>query len=190
MVLLWLTTMTPQAQILCTPRSSSCDFPTSFQLLLLYVSFGLMAIGAGGIRSSSLAFGADQLDKRDCMRNAGMLGSFFSWYYVSASVSALIAVTFIVYIQDTMGWTVGFGIPAFLMFFSALSFFLASPFYVKVKATRSLLTGLAQVIVSSYRNRRIKLSSQASAEMFHQIKGSMPLMPSEKLRYQQISILS
>ncbi|KAG2691852.1 hypothetical protein I3760_08G025600 [Carya illinoinensis] len=183
MVLLWLTTMTPQAQIPCTLGSSSCNFPTSFQLLLLYFSFGLMAIGAGGIRSSSLAFGADQLDKRDNMRNAGMLGSFFSWYYVSTSVAALIAVTLIVYIQDTMGWTVGFGIPALLMFFSAFSFFLASPFYLKLKATRSLLTGLAQVLVSSYRNRHLKLSSQATAEMYHQMKGSMPLMPSEKLRF-------
>ncbi|KAJ6354522.1 hypothetical protein OIU77_005184 [Salix suchowensis] len=35
-----------------------------------------MAIGAGGIRSSSLAFGADQLGKRDKLQRAGILESY------------------------------------------------------------------------------------------------------------------
>ncbi|GMY38364.1 protein NRT1/ PTR FAMILY 1.2-like isoform X1 [Fagus crenata] len=183
MVLLWLTTITSDAKIPCSQSNSSCNFPTTFQLLLLYSSFGLMAIGGGGIRSSSLAFGADQLDKRGNMRNKAMLESFFSWYYVSVSASALIAVTLIVYIQDKMGWTVGFGIPALLMFLSALSFYLASPFYVKSKANSSLLTGFTQVVVASYKNRHIQLSSQATPKMFHHGKGSMLLMPSEKLRF-------
>uniref|UniRef100_A0A2N9F5W4 Major facilitator superfamily (MFS) profile domain-containing protein n=1 Tax=Fagus sylvatica TaxID=28930 RepID=A0A2N9F5W4_FAGSY len=158
MVLLWLTTITSDAKIPCSQR-------------------------AGGIRSSSLAFGANQLDKRGNMRNKAMLESFFSWYYVSVSASALIAVTLIVYIQDKLGWTVGFGIPALLMFLSALSFYLASPFYVKSKANSSLLTGFTQVVVASYKNRHIQLSSQATPEMFHHGKGSMLLMPSEKLRF-------
>lgn len=184
MVLFWLTSTTaPQAQVPCSKSSSSCIFPSAFQLLLVYSSFGLMAIGAGGIRSCSLAFGADQLEKRDNVRDAGMLESFFSWYYVSSAVSALFAVTFIVYIQDNLGWSVGFGIPAVFMFLSALSFFLASPYYVKLKANSSLLTGFAQVVVSSYRNRHIRLPSQATAEAYHQTKGSMLLMPSEKVRY-------
>ncbi|KAK7850275.1 protein nrt1/ ptr family 1.2 [Quercus suber] len=182
MVLLWLTTLNSQAKISCSQSSSSCNFSTAFKLLHLYSSFGLMAIGAGGLRSSSLAFGADQLDKRDNIRNAAMLESFFSWYYVSKTASALIAVTFIVYVQDKMGWMVGFGIPALLMSLSVLSFFLASPFYVKLKSDSSLLTGFTQVLVASYKNRRMRLSSQATPEIYHRINGSMLLLPSEKLR--------
>ncbi|KAK4558918.1 hypothetical protein RGQ29_008253 [Quercus rubra] len=183
MVLLWLTTLNSQAKISCSQSSSSCNFSTAFKLLHLYSSFGLMAIGAGGLRSSSLAFGADQLDKRDNIRNAAMLESFFSWYYVSKTASALIAVTFIVYVQDKMGWMVGFGIPALLMSLSVLSFFLASPFYVKLKSDSSLLTGFTQVLVASYKNRRMRLPSQATPEMYHHINGSMLLLPSEKLRF-------
>ncbi|KAJ6732478.1 PROTEIN NRT1/ PTR FAMILY 1.3 [Salix purpurea] len=52
---------------------------------------GLMAIGAGGIRSSSLAFGADQLGKRDKLQRAGILESFFSWYYATVSVAVFLA---------------------------------------------------------------------------------------------------
>ncbi|KAL4603413.1 hypothetical protein ACB092_10G122800 [Castanea dentata] len=183
MVLLWLTTMNSPAKISCSESSSSCNFSTTFQLLHLYSSFVLMAIGAGGLRSSSLAFGADQIDKRDNIRNAAMLERFFSWYYVSKTASALIAVTFIVYVQDKMGWMVGFGIPALLMSLSVLSFFLASPFYVKLNSDSSLLTGFTQVLVASYKNRHMRLSSQATPEMYHHKNGSMLLLPSEKLRF-------
>ncbi|KAK9211115.1 hypothetical protein WN943_000489 [Citrus x changshan-huyou] len=69
------------------------------------------------------------------------------------------------------------------MLLSALSFFTASPFYVKPKANTSLISGLIQVIVASYKNRNMKLSSQATEEMYHKRKGSMLLVPSENLRY-------
>ncbi|XP_031277450.1 protein NRT1/ PTR FAMILY 1.2-like [Pistacia vera] len=183
MVLLWSTAMFEQAKPPpCEPGSSICEPPTTFQLLLLYSSFGLMSIGAGGIRSSSLAFGADQLSRGDNLKDAGILQSYFSWYYVSVTVSSMFAVTCIVYIQDNMGWKVGLGVPAVLMFLSVLSFLLASPFYIKLKAKTSLLAGIAQVFVASYNIRHMKLSSQPTDEIYHQRRGSMLLKPSENLR--------
>ncbi|XP_044464349.1 protein NRT1/ PTR FAMILY 1.2-like [Mangifera indica] len=184
MVLLWLTAIIPSAKPpVCDPASEICERATTSQLLFLYSSLGFMSVGAGGIRSSSLAFGADQLNREDSIENAGILQRYFSWYYAAVSVASMVAVTCIVYIQDNLGWKVGLGVPAVLMFLSALSFFLASPFYVKLKAKTSLLTGLAQVIVASYRNRNVKLSSQATDEVYHHKKGSMLLKPSEKLRW-------
>lgn len=185
-MLLWLTTIIPDAKPpLCDPASSICEPPTASQLLFLYSSLGFMSVGAGGIRSSSLAFGADQLNNReDNLQNAGILQRYFSWYYVAVSVSSMFAVTCIVYIQDKLGWKVGLGVPAALMLLSVLSFFLASSFYVKLKAKTSLLTGLAQVIVASYKNRHMKSPSQATDDnIYHIRKKSMLLLPSEKLRY-------
>ena len=149
MVLLWLTTIFPGEK------------QTTYQYILLYASFGFMSIRAGGIRASSIAFGADQpINKEDNFKKAGVLQSYFGWYNVAITVSYIVAVTCIVYIQDHLGWTVGFGIPVVLMFLSATSFFFASPFYVKEKPNTNLLTGLAQVVVASYRNRHINISSQ------------------------------
>ncbi|XP_007012104.2 PREDICTED: protein NRT1/ PTR FAMILY 1.2 [Theobroma cacao] len=183
MVLLWLTAMFPQARPYCDQFSSICESPTAPQLLFLYFSLGLMSIGTGGIRSSSLVFGADQLNKGINPENAETLQSFFSWYYASVSFSALIAVTGIVYIQDNLGWKMGFGVPVMLMFISALSFYLASSLYVKLKARTSLFTGFAQVLVASFRNRHINLPSQATDEVYCLRKGSRLHMPSEKLRF-------
>jgi len=139
-----------------------------------------MSIGAGGIRSSSLAFGVDQLSKRD--KDAGIQESYFSWYYASVSMSSLIGLTVVVYIQDYMGWTVGFGVPAILMLIATLSFFLASPFYVMAEVKRNMLSGLAQVLVASYKNRFLQ-SSTENGTYYHQEKGSDLVMPTENLRY-------
>ncbi|CAK9166098.1 unnamed protein product [Ilex paraguariensis] len=167
----------------CDQSGDSCILPTTWQLVLLCSSFGLMSIGAGGIRSSSLAFGADQLKMQDKPKEDGALERYFGWYYASASLSVLIAMSCIVYIQDNIGWQVGFGVPAILMFLAALSFFLASPFYVKLKAEMNLLTGFAQVIVAAYRNRHLLLSSRRTDMLYHHKKRSMLVVPTDKLRF-------
>jgi len=184
MVLLWLTTIIPGARVpSCAHFSSICNNDaTTPQLVFLYFCLGLMSIGAGGIRSCSLAFGADQLSKRDSLKHAGILESFFSWYYFTSSASVFISMTCIVYIQDTMGWKVGFGVPVVLMILSTLSFFLASPIYVKPKAKASWLIGFARVLVASFRKRRIELSSLDTDELYHHRKGSALVVPSERIR--------
>lgn len=175
MALLWSTTMFPH----CDQLSNICESPTNSQLLLLYSSFGLMSIGAGGIRSSSMAFGADQLNTVDASKNASSLQSYFSWYYATMCLSAAIAVTVIVYVQDSLGWKVGFGIPTLLMLLSVFSFFSASSRYVKIKPKSSIVTGFTRVLLASYRNRHIKLSS---CDVYHRRKESKILVPTEDLR--------
>ncbi|KAL2516185.1 Protein NRT1/PTR FAMILY 1.2 [Forsythia ovata] len=183
MILLWLTAMISKASPPpCNQLTHNCKSASPAQYTLLIFSFGLMSIGAGGIRPCSLAFGADQLDKRDNPDNDRVLESFFSWYYASAAVSVLIALTGIVYIQDHVGWKVGFGVPALLMFASALLFFLASSLYVKQKASKSLFTGFAQVLVVAYKNRKLALPLYNSSR-YHREKGSEFTVPTEKLRF-------
>ncbi|KAK8698577.1 hypothetical protein V6N13_114689 [Hibiscus sabdariffa] len=183
-VLLWLTAMIPQARPYCDQFSSStCESPTAFHLLVFYCSLGLISVGAGGIRSSCLAFGADQVDDRNNPENAETFRSFFSWYYATVSFSALISLISIVYIQDKMGWKMGFGVPVMLMFVSALSFFLASSLYIKVQARASLFTGFAQVIMASFRNSHVELPSNDTNEVNYLRKEPMLQEPSEKLRF-------
>ncbi|KAK1549361.1 hypothetical protein Q3G72_000813 [Acer saccharum] len=175
MILLWLTTLFPEA-----------TKPTTFQFMVLYASFGFMTIGAGGIRASSAAFGADQVINTgdNNLKKPGVLQSYFGWYNVAITGSYIIAVTCIVYIQDHLGWTVGFGVPVLLMFLSAISFFLASPFYIKEKPNSNLLIGLVQVVVASFKNRQLNISSQATDDVtYYRRKDSNLLMPSDKLRF-------
>ncbi|KAG5523449.1 hypothetical protein RHGRI_035309 [Rhododendron griersonianum] len=185
MVLLWMTTVIPQARPpYCNQlKGESCKSPTGSQYVTLLFSFVLMSIGAGGIRPCSLAFGANQVDQRDNPNNKQVLEKFFSWYYAAISISVIIALTVIVYIQDNAGWKVGFGVPAILMFLSALAFFIASPFYIKQKATMSLFTNFARVIVVCIKNIKVAFPSDESNLRYHRMSDSTLSKPTRKLRF-------
>ncbi|GAB2293522.1 hypothetical protein Dimus_027729 [Dionaea muscipula] len=194
MVILWLTTVIPEAKPPpCNPLlSQDCQSPTATQFGMLVLALALMSIGAGGVRPCSQAFGADQVDRRDDPKNERILETFFNWYYATACLSVVIALTVIVYIQDHLGWRVGFGVPAILMFLSALSFFLAFPFYILLKPTKSLFTSFAQVVVAAFRNRQLALppsstttssSSHVVEYYYHHKKDSTIITPSNKLRF-------
>ncbi|KAK6264100.1 Proton-dependent oligopeptide transporter family - like 10 [Theobroma cacao] len=184
MILLWLTAMIPQSKPFpCDLLTQSCRSPTAAQMTLLTSSFVLISVGAGGVRPCSLAFGADQLDRRDNPKNDRVLESFFGWYYASAAISVLIALTGIVYIQDHLGWKVGFGVPAILMLLSAIVFFLASPLYLKQKASKSLFTGFVQVVVVAYKNRNLTFPLPNSSGCYHHKRDSKIVAPTDKLRF-------
>ncbi|CAN4105139.1 unnamed protein product [Withania somnifera] len=183
MFLFWLTSVIPQARPPpCVDSNNICGSAEIFQLFFLCFSMGIVAIGTGAIKSSSLAFGSDQLKREVYQENARAMERYFSWYYALYALSILVSLTCLVYIQVNMGWALGFGVPVFLMFLATLLIYLGTPFYVKLKPKSSLITGLFQVIVASYRNRGLRLSLHSADILYHQKKGS-DVVPSEKLRF-------
>ncbi|XP_058777179.1 protein NRT1/ PTR FAMILY 1.2-like [Vicia villosa] len=181
--LLWFTAMFPQARPpACIHPTGDCKSATKGQMAVLLSAFGLMSIGNGGL-SCSLAFGADQVNRKDNPNNNRVLEIFFSWYYAFMIIGMIIGLTGIVYIQDHLGWKIGFAVPAALMLLSTLLFFLASPLYVKITKRTTLFTGFAQVTVAAYKNRKFQLPSQNSPEFYHHNKDSDLLVPTDRLRY-------
>ncbi|XP_031120313.1 protein NRT1/ PTR FAMILY 1.2-like [Ipomoea triloba] len=184
--LLWVLTVIPQARP--SPCSESTDNicrseATTLQLFLLCTSLVLMSVGWGGMKTS-LAFGADQL-KNLQTKAVGVMEGYFSWYYAVSALSIIVAMTGLVYIQENMGWELGFGVLVVFSFLAALSFFLGSPFYVKPKPKKSLITGFIQVIVASYRNRHLHISSsgQKDSSVSYHSQGTKPILPTQTLRF-------
>ncbi|KAJ0581651.1 putative proton-dependent oligopeptide transporter family, MFS transporter superfamily [Helianthus annuus] len=157
MIFLWLTSVVPQLTPSCDGPDTSCNPPSLIHLVFLYTCFILLSIGSGCIRPCSIAFGADQLKHHPSLSNERVIERYFNWYYASVSISTIIALTAMVYIQEQLGWQVGFAIAVLIMLCSALMFVLGSSLYVKVKASESLFTGLVQVLVVAFNNRRIHL---------------------------------
>lgn len=85
------------------------------------------------------------------------MDSYFNWYYAFLTFSTVIASTVVVYIQDQLGWGIGFAVPVLFMFCSAFMFLLGSPFYVKDEVSKSPFSGFIQVLVVAFRNRKIRL---------------------------------
>lgn len=182
MILLWSTAMFPEARPPpCIDHGNNCSPSTTSQLALLCSSFILMAIGAGGIRGTSLAFGTDQIDKQEdgtnIKDNEGILASYIGWYYAASAISSLVGITCFAYLQEHFGWKIGFGIPVACMFVPALSFFLASTFYIKLKAKASLLIGLVQVIVASSDGRALNSWRLCTVDQVEELKALLNIIP-------------
>lgn len=154
-------------------NSGRCDKarPTPWQMAFLLTSFGLLVIGASGIRPCNLAFGADQFDPNTASGRRGT-NSFFNWYYFTYTFAAMVSFTVIVYVQSNVSWALGLAIPAILMFFSCAMFFAGTKIYVKVLPKGSPLTSIAQVIVSAIKKRRLELPQQPSLFLFDHFPNS------------------
>ncbi|KAH9675232.1 protein NRT1/ PTR FAMILY 3.1 [Citrus sinensis] len=135
------------------PTQKNCREASGLQLGVLYISLLLSSLGSGGIRPCVVAFAADQIDMRKATV-ANRKWNFFNWYYFCMGMATLTALTVVVYIQDNVGWGLGFGIPAIGMVMSVLAFVFGSPLYVKLKPGGSPLTRLTQVIVAAFKKRK------------------------------------
>ena len=133
-----------------------CRGPTTSQMAFLLTGFGLLIIGAGGIRPCNLAFGADQFNPKTESGKRGM-NSFFNWYYFTYTFAMMVSLTVIIYVQSDISWALGLAIPTILMLLSCVMFFLGTRIYVKVRPDGSPLTSVVQVMVASFKKRRVKL---------------------------------
>ncbi|KAJ6719501.1 OLIGOPEPTIDE TRANSPORTER-RELATED [Salix purpurea] len=141
----------------------NCESPTSMQLGVLLLGLGFLSIGTGGIRPCSIPFGVDQFDPTTEEGIKG-INSFYNWYYTTFTVVLLITLTAVVYVQDSVSWVLGFGIPTVLMLCSIILFFIGTRIYVHVKPEGSVFSGIAQVFAAAYKKRRLKLPDNCDGE--------------------------
>lgn len=143
----------------CTPEQlqlNQCIGPTPLHLGVLIGALALLGIGTGGIRPCSIPFGVDQFDPTTEEGRKG-INSFFNWYYVTFTIVIMIVLTVVVYIQNSVSWVLGFGIPAGLMLGSIVLFFIGTRVYIYVKPEGSVFTDMARFYVAAYRKRKLTL---------------------------------
>jgi peptide/histidine transporter 3/4 len=122
----------------------------------------LAALGTGGIKACSSALGADQFDAADPVERVAK-GSFFNWYYFSINIASLFAATVIVWVQDNIGWSVGFAIPTVLMGFGLAVFIAGGKIYRYRRTSGNPFTRVFQVVIVAARNYRLELPDGTSA---------------------------
>ncbi|KAM6546693.1 hypothetical protein CsatB_027429 [Cannabis sativa] len=138
--------------------SASLPGPSSFFFICgLY----LVALGTGGIKPCVSPFGGDQFDNTDS-KERSKKRSFFNWFYFTMSIGIFIATTFLAWIQDNVGWGLGFGIPTMCMGIAIACFLFGTPFYRFQKPNGSPITRMCQVLVASCRNRNLEMPKDSN----------------------------
>jgi peptide/histidine transporter 3/4 len=74
----------------------------------------------------------------------------------------MISLSLMVYIQSNVSWALGLGIPAALMLFSCLVYFMGTKYYVKVQPSGSPITNIVQVIAVAIKKRKLNADSLVS----------------------------
>lgn len=105
----------------------------------MFWSLCLISLGQGGYNPSLQAFGADQLgeeidlpscnNQTDQKRKKSKRTLFFTWWYFGICSGSLLGVSIMSYIQDTLGWSLGFAVPTLVMVSSIVLFSYGTKFY-------------------------------------------------------------
>ncbi|XP_024967224.1 protein NRT1/ PTR FAMILY 8.2-like [Cynara cardunculus var. scolymus] len=134
---------------------------TEAQIALCFTSLYLVSLGTGGIKPCVSSYGADQFDDHDEVEEK-QKSSFFNWFYFVINIGALVAHSVLVWIQDNVGWGWGFLVPTVAMAIAVVSFFSGTKLYRNQIPGGSPLTRLCQVVVASFRKKRIEVPSDSS----------------------------
>ncbi|KAM3334076.1 hypothetical protein ACQJBY_028874 [Aegilops geniculata] len=118
-----------------TSLSGACS-PSPVQVTIFYVSLYLVALAEAGHKPCAQAFGADQFDQHHPEESVSR-SSFFNWWYFGMCSGTAATTMVSSYIQDNIGWGLGFGIPCLVMVLALAMFLLGTRRYRYYTSTQS-----------------------------------------------------
>lgn len=175
-----------------TCENGVCSKATGSQIAFFYSALYIIAIGAGGTKPNISTFGADQFDDFNpqekrlkvsfsrvnvklyiffntififdqlCFFLGELKVSFFNWWMFSSFLGGLFATLGLVYIQENLGWGLGYGVPTVGLILSLLVFYLGTPMYRHKVTTTSPTSDLIRVPVTAFKNRKLPIPSDPS----------------------------
>ncbi|XP_059260670.1 solute carrier family 15 member 3 [Mustela nigripes] len=119
--------------------------PTPYCAPTLYSGLLLLALAASSIRSNLTSFGADQV--MDLGRHASR--RFFNWLYWSINVGAVLSLLVVAFIQQNVGFLLGYSIPVGCVGLAFFIFLFATPIFVTKPPTGSQVSSMLKLALQS-----------------------------------------
>lgn len=136
-------------------KDEDCEkHASTFQVGIFYFALYIIAIGTGGTKPNISTMGADQFDDFDPKERTQKL-SFFNFWMLGIVFGTLFSYTFLVYIQDNVGWSLGYGLPTLGLALSILVFLVGTPLYRHRLPSGSPLTRMSMVLVAAVRKWKV-----------------------------------
>uniref|UniRef100_A0A2N9H3H3 Major facilitator superfamily (MFS) profile domain-containing protein n=1 Tax=Fagus sylvatica TaxID=28930 RepID=A0A2N9H3H3_FAGSY len=141
--------------------NSPCQEVDGAEAVMLFAGLYLVALGVGGIKGSLPPHGAEQFDDTT-PQGRKQRSSYFNYYVFCLSCGALVAVTFVVWIEDNKGWQWGFGISTATILISIPLFLLGSPTYrIKFPSGSPIATMFKVLAAAIYYTCKVRNASNA-----------------------------
>ncbi|XBH83036.1 hypothetical protein VPH35_071567 [Triticum aestivum] len=167
-----------------TLLSGACS-SSPVQVTIFYISLYLVALAEAEHKPCAQAFGADQFNQHHPDESVSR-SSFFNWWYFGMCSGIAATTMASSYIQDNIGWGLGFGIPCLIMVFALAMFLLgtrryryytstqSSPFARLARAFVTLLKGSKS---SQCANTLAGEDGEFNAEHREEVRGLLRLFP-------------
>ncbi|KAK8954525.1 Peptide transporter PTR3-A [Platanthera zijinensis] len=139
-----------------------------FHVVIFFLALYTIALGAGGTKPNISTLGADQFDVH-CPKERFHKLSFFNWWTFSIFFGNLFSSTVLVYIQDNVGFSVGYTIPTVALAFSIGVFLLGTPIYRHKPPSGSPITTIGRVLVAAMRKWKVPLPDDPN-ELYEELE--------------------
>ncbi|KAK1653164.1 hypothetical protein QYE76_070969 [Lolium multiflorum] len=144
-----------------------CPPASALQVGVYFGGLYIIAFGNGGTKPNISTIGADQFDDFDPRERSHKL-SFFNWWMFTIFVGILFSSTVLVYLQDNVSWSVGYGIPTLGLIASICIFLAGTPVYRHKVPQGSAFTRMGKVIAAALRKWRVPVP--ADSKELHELE--------------------
>lgn len=128
----------------CSPnKEENCPKASSFHATIFFVALYVIALGSGATKPNISTIGAEQFDDFAPKEKIQKM-SFFNWWMFSVFVGFLTSDTLVVYVQDNIGWPLGYGLPTAGLAVATVVVFNGTPFYRHKMPSGSPFTKMAK----------------------------------------------
>ncbi|KAK1288513.1 Nitrate transporter 1.5 [Acorus calamus] len=181
----WLYLIKPSG---CGDGARACAPVTSAGTALFYVSIYLIALGNGGYQPSIATFGADQFDESEPSEGHSKV-AFFSYFYLALNSGSLFSNTFLVYLENSGSWSIGFWTSAGSAALALALFLAGTPWFRHFRPSGNPLVRIAQVVVAAARKWDIRVRANGEEGLYEvdgtgsAIAGTRKIFHSEDFRF-------
>ncbi|CAL4993691.1 unnamed protein product [Urochloa decumbens] len=168
----------------CNPgqQETTCESVHGSNLSLLLLGLYLIPIGDGAARACLPALGGEQFDISDPVEQR-QEASFFNWYTFAVSTGGFVGLVFVVWVENSKGWDMGFVVCAICVLLGMLIWIAGFPLYRNQLPSGSPITRILQVLIAAFKKRNVKLPENPSdlkqinqddasaVEMLHRTEG-------------------
>lgn len=111
-------------------------------------------MGEGGHKPCVQTFADDQFNENVPEEKLAK-SSFFNWWYLGIVIGSTAAILVVIYVQEHIGWAIGFGMPMVAVAGALLIFLMGQKKYRRAVPVGSPFTRMMQVLVAAVRKRNI-----------------------------------